>query len=255
MAIVNATPDSFFDGGHYPSHQSLIDRCFQLMSFGADWIDIGGESTRPGARLICEEEECERVIPVIKAISAAAQSKGIEISIDTTKAAVAEKARAAGATILNDVRGLQDDIMADVSKLFKKTVVMHSRGRPENMQTLCDYDSFLEDVKEALLAGARRAQSDEVWLDPGIGFAKTAEQSLVLLKETSLLCSMGYPLLIGASRKSFIGATLGCPKEERLAGSLAAVAASYYGGAHAWRVHDVQESRQLLDLLWSIDTV
>ena len=255
MGIVNATPDSFFDGGRYPDQDLLFARCKALMNMGADWIDIGGESTRPGAQLISAQEECDRVLPLIEAIAPIAKAKNIAISIDTTKAQVAQQASSAGATILNDVRGLQDDDMAEVSSLFSKTIVMHSRGRPQTMNQLCNYEHLIEEITEELIKGANRALSKEVWLDPGIGFAKTAQQSLTLLQHTNKLCSLGFPILIGASRKSFIGSTLGCPKEERLAGSLAAVAASYHRGAQAWRVHDVLETRQLLDLLWSIDTV
>ncbi len=242
MGILNATPDSFYDGGKY---EDLILRAEQLTEAGADWIDIGGESTRPGAKYVSLEEELHRVIPVIKAVS-----KFATVSIDTTKAAVAKAAYQAGASILNDVKGLQDPEMQDVSALFNKTIIMHSRGTPSTMQNQTQYGSLIDDIQLWLLEQAKHCKSNEIWLDPGIGFAKTAEQSMYILKSIDRFVELGYPILIGASRKSFIGHKLNKPtSQDRLAGSLAAVAAGFYGGAQAFRVHDVQETKDVLDFL------
>ena len=242
MGIINATPDSFYDGGRY---RDLVARANTLITEGADWIDVGGESTRPGAELVSTEEELNRVLPLIEQISEFAT-----VSIDTTKPEVAEAAHRAGATILNDVQGLQNPKMMEVSALFKKTIIMHSRGRPANMQQLTQYDSIVEEVTSWLLQQAQQCLSQEIWLDPGIGFAKTAEQSLTLVRHLDQFVALDYPILLGASRKSFIGRLLGNRStDQRLAGSLAAVAAGWNAGVKAFRVHDVQETRDVLDFL------
>ena len=248
MGILNATPDSFYDGGRW---QDLVDRGRQLVDEGADWLDIGGESTRPGAPAVSLEEEWSRVGPVIEGL--AGLEGAVPLSIDTTKAEVARRALAAGATILNDVRGLECDELAELSGEFWATVVMHSRGTPETMGQMTAYGDVVAEVRDQLLARAARARSPHVLLDPGIGFAKSAAQSLALLKGTAALVDTGIPVLIGASRKSFIGRTLdlGDP-DARLPGSLAAAAAAYHGGAAAFRVHDVAAHRQLLDLLAAV---
>ena len=242
MGIINATPDSFYDGGRY---KDLVARAKILVDEGADWIDIGGESTRPGAELVTTEEELQRVIPVIEEVS-----KFATVSIDTTKPEVAKEACRAGATILNDVQGLQHPKMKEVTALFEKTIIMHSRGRPATMQELTEYDSVVEHVKSWLLHQAQSCLSQEVWLDPGIGFAKTAEQSLLLIRHLDQFVALGHPILLGASRKSFIGKVLQKKSpDQRLAGSLAAVAAGWNAGVKAFRVHDVQETRDVLDFL------
>jgi dihydropteroate synthase len=248
IGIVNATPDSFYDGGKYDDiffhTQNLIDK-------GADWIDVGGESTRPGADNVSEKEELRRVIPIIEEFSAS-----IPISIDTTKVNVAKEAFRAGATILNDVQGLQNPDMQQISSLFEKTIIMHSRGTPKNMKNHNQYNNLVEDIADWFIQQAHLCKSEEVWLDPGIGFAKDAIQSVTLLKNTSRFSSLGYPILIGASRKSFIGDILNKPKtQDRLAGSLAAVAAGFYAGASAFRVHDVEETRDIVDFLEIINNV
>ena len=245
MGILNATPDSFYDGGRW---QDLVDRGRQLVDEGADWLDIGGESTRPGAPPVDLEEEWARVGPVIEGLTGT-----VPLSIDTTKAEVARRALEAGASILNDVRGLECDELAELSGEFWATVVMHSRGTPQTMGGLTAYTDVVADVRDWLLARAARARSAHVLLDPGIGFAKSADQSLALLRGTQALVDTGFPVLIGASRKSFIGRTLGLEDPDaRLPGSLAAAAAAYHGGAAAFRVHDVAAHRQLLDLLAAV---
>jgi len=245
MGILNATPDSFYDGGRWPD---LVSRGEQMLQAGADWLDIGGESTRPGAPAVGVEEEWHRVAPVIEALADRAV-----LSIDTSKAEVARRAAAAGAIILNDVRGLEEADMARVSSEFALTVVMHSRGTPQTMAGLTTYDDLCAEVRDQLLERALRAASPEVAIDPGIGFAKTAEQSRALIAGLRTFVDTGLPVLIGASRKSFIGRTLDLPDaDDRLVGSLAAAAAAYHHGARVFRVHDVAAHRHLLDMLAAI---
>ncbi len=246
VGILNATPDSFFDGGR---HEDLVAHGRRLIAQGADWLDVGGESTRPGAAFVDAEEECRRILPIISALA-----DTVPISVDTAKAQVAARALAAGARIINDVTGLSDPEMAAVTADAEATIVMHMRGTPQSMRGLTDYSCVVTEVTAWLVERAARAQSEVVWIDPGIGFAKTAAQSLELIAGTDRLVATGYPVLVGASRKSFIGQTLDIPDaEQRLPGSLAAAAAAWSGGADALRVHDVRETRQLLDLLYAVD--
>ncbi len=246
MGIVNVTPDSFFDGGR---HGDGILHAEALIDAGADWIDVGGESTRPGADPVDAETEWRRVQPVIEAFS-----NTVPVSIDTSKAQVAARALRAGARIVNDVTGLSDPNMAAVTADAEHAIIMHMRGTPSTMSTLTDYENVTEQVLQWLCERAEHARAKTVWIDPGIGFAKTAKQSLALLKNTDQFVATGHPVLIGASRKSFIGHTLDIPNtEDRLSGSLAAIASAWTKGAEAFRVHDVKESRQLLDLLYAIE--
>ena len=245
MGVVNCTPDSFFDGGAYDP----IQHARRLIAEGVDWIDVGGESTRPNAPPVGEDEELMRVIPVIRAISAE-----IPVSIDTTRPAVARAALEAGARILNDIDGLAHPELAAMSADFWGVVVMHRRGDPRTMRGLTTYADLVGEVRQHLVAAAGRARCERVWIDPGIGFAKTPQQSLKLLQQLHLLMDTGYPVLVGASRKSFIGATLGLPDPaQRLAGSLAVACDAWLKGAAVLRVHDVADTRQALDLLWAID--
>jgi len=247
VGIVNTTPDSFFDGGRDADH--AIAHAQRLVSEGADWLDIGGESTRPGALAIDADQEWKRVRPVIEAMAGV-----VPLSIDTTKPSVARRAAAAGATILNDVQGLENPEMICISELFENTIVMHGRGNPRTMLSMTQYEDLVLNVRDHLLARAALARSPSVWIDPGIGFAKTAEQSLSLLKHLHVFTETNIPVLIGASRKSFIGKTLDLPHpERRLWGSMAAAAASVQGGAAALRVHDVEPTRHVVDLLWAIN--
>lgn len=249
VGVLNCTPDSFYDGGLHTTLHRQLEQAHAMLAAGADWIDVGGESTRPGAAPVDAAEECRRVLPIIAALA-----PHTTVCIDTAKASVAARALAAGARVVNDVTGLRDPEMAAVSADAHATVVMHMRGTPATMRGLSTYADLVSEVRDALLAAADRARSPEVWLDPGIGFAKTAPQSLALLRHTDALVATGRPVYIGASRKSFIGHTLGLPDPtDRLPGSLAAVAAAWQRGARAFRVHDVAETRQLLDLLWAIE--
>lgn len=250
VGILNVTPDSFFDGGVRAELDAQVADAHAMIEAGAHWIDIGGESTRPGAAPVSAEAECARVLPIIRALRGT-----VPLSIDTSKAEVAAAALAAGAEIINDVTGLTDPEMPAVTADARATVVMHMRGTPATMRQLTDYTDVVADVRDALLEAASRARSSEVWIDPGIGFAKTPAQSLILLRATHILAATGHPVYVGASRKSFIGHTLGQPDPaDRLAGSLAAVAAAWQRGARAFRVHDVGPTRQLLDLLCAIDS-
>ncbi|MEC7948306.1 MAG: dihydropteroate synthase [Myxococcota bacterium] len=246
VGVVNCTPDSFFDGG---AHADLLAHARRLVAQGADWLDVGGESTRPGADAVDAEAEWARIAPVVEALSAE-----VVISVDTSKPAVAARAAAAGAVVLNDVTGLRDAAMTAISERFLLTVVMHMRGTPRSMSALTDYADLTAEVRAHLVEAAGRARSPQVAIDPGIGFAKTARQSLRLLRDTDALVATGLPVYIGASRKSFIGRTLRLPDpEDRLPGSLAAVAAAWQRGARIFRVHDVAETRQHVDLLYAID--
>ena len=243
--IVNATPDSFYDGGKYTS---ILDHAKRLIDAGADWIDVGGESTRPGAELISEQEEMDRVLPVIEGIAGLTT-----VSIDTTKGAVAIEAHKLGATVINDVRGFQDPDMQEASKRFDKAILMHSKGRPKDMQTLTSYDDIIVEVRDWLLNQTQYCHATEIWLDPGIGFAKDLMQNIHLLQSLQTLTDLTYPILLGTSRKSFIGTLLDQPKaDQRLIGSLATVADGWYKGVRAFRVHDVKETKEMLDMLQHI---
>lgn len=246
VGVVNVTPDSFSDGG---DHGDGVAHALALLEAGADWIDVGGESTRPGAAAVDAESEWARVRPVIEALGQEAV-----VSIDTSKASVAARALKAGAAVINDVTALSDPEMAAVTADAEQTIIMHMRGTPQTMRTLTEYEDVVAQVADWLVERAALVRSEGVWIDPGIGFAKTAQQSLRLLAHTERLVATGLPVMIGASRKSFIGHTLGVddPKD-RLGGSLAAVAATWAQGAQAFRVHDVAHTRQLLDLLYAIE--
>ena len=245
--IVNATPDSFYDGGKY---SSSVDHAKRLIDAGADWIDVGGESTRPGAELVSEQEEMDRVLPVIEAINGL-----VTVSIDTTKGAVAVEANRLGASIVNDVRGFQDVEMQEASRCFEQAILMHSKGRPKTMQGLTTYNDIVHDVKTWLIEQTQYCHAKQIWLDPGIGFAKDIHQNLRLLKELHVLTDLSHPILLGTSRKSFIGALLNQPSaDQRLIGSLATVADGWYKGVRAFRVHDVKETKELLDMLQHIQS-
>lgn len=248
VGVLNVTPDSFSDGGRHLDPDAALRAAQAMVAAGADWIDLGGESTRPGAAPVDPQEELARVLPVLARIRDLAP-----ISIDTRRASVAAAALRAGASIINDVSGLSDPDMAAVSADARATVVMHMRGSPADMARRTDYPDLLAEVQDQLLERAARARSPEVWIDPGIGFAKTPAQSLLLLRHLGRLVATGLPVLVGASRKSFIGHALSLSDPaRRLPGSLAAAAWAWQQGARALRVHDVAETRQHLDLLRAI---
>ncbi len=248
MGIVNATPDSFSDGGRFLPAEAAVAQVLRLVEEGADLVDVGGESTRPGASPVSADEEIRRVVPVIERLRA--RGLPIPISVDTAKGPVARAALAAGADLVNDVTALSDpDLARAVSAAAAPVVLMHMRGTPADMQTRAVYGDVVRDVAAELEAALARADAagiprDRTILDPGIGFAKTAEQSVDLLARVAELRALGRPLLVGPSRKSFIGKLTGAPVGERLAGTLAAVTASVLSGVEILRVHDVGPARQ-----------
>lgn len=249
MGILNVTPDSFSDGGLFDALGSAIAQATAMVRQGADILDIGGESTRPGSTPVSEAEELERVLPVIRALRSDSFFDGTPISVDTMKSAVARAAIAAGADIVNDVSGGMADsqMLMTVAELGCPVVLMHMRGTPNTMQQMTDYENVAVEVRDALVVLVDRAVAagvakEKIAVDPGIGFAKTAGQSVVLLRELGLLRALGCPVLVGVSRKSFIGAILDRrdPKE-RLWGTAAACSAAIGAGADILRVHDVAE--------------
>jgi len=256
MGILNVTPDSFSGDGllkGVDAVQAALELARSFTAAGADILDVGGESTRPGAQLVTEEEELERVVPVVEALARA--DLGALISVDTYKARVAEAALQAGAHWVNDVWGLRaDPAMAAVVARHKVPIVlMHNRSKPGNARLQeslggryvgMEYDNLLEDVKKELmesvsLAHAAGIRDKEIILDPGIGFGKTVGQNLELLNHLDEISALGYPVLLGPSRKSFIGYTLNLPPDQRLEGTAAAVCVGILRGADIIRVHDV----------------
>jgi dihydropteroate synthase len=244
MGVVNVTPDSFSDGGLYFDVRAAIDHGHELEAEGAAILDIGGESTRPGARPVPEAEELRRVLPVIAGLAAA--GGGAEISIDTSKAAVAEAALAAGATMVNDVTGLRgDSAMAEVvARAGADCCLMHMLGDPRTMQRDPRYEDVVSEVKAFLeerlsFAVAEGIEEERIVLDPGIGFGKTTEHNLELLRRIDELVSIGRPVAVGTSRKSFLGKITARPVEDRTAATIATNVLAYAGGARVFRVHDV----------------
>jgi dihydropteroate synthase len=248
MGVVNVTPDSFSDGGRFLDPDAAADHAARLVEEGADLLDLGGESTRPGAPAVPVDEECARVVPVVERLRA----RGVTtpISIDTSKAVVARAALRAGADMVNDVQGLRDPELARVAaETGAPVVLMHMRGTPADMQARAVYGDVVAEVRTELAEAVERAVRAGVpWehliLDPGIGFAKTAEQNLLLLRSLGAFRSLGRPLLLGVSRKSFIGKLTGAPPDARVPGTLAAVTACVLSGFEFLRVHDVAAARQ-----------
>jgi dihydropteroate synthase len=255
MGAVNVTPDSFSDGGRFFEREKAVEQGLRLAEAKADILDIGGESTRPGANPLDEEEEARRVIPVIQELS---QKIDIPISIDTRKARVAERALEAGAQMVNDVSALRFDerMAAVVAERQVPVVLMHMRGQPETMQIDTHYDdlmgNLLEFFRERIaFAESRGILSDRIILDPGIGFGKSLESqhNLILLKNLRRFKVLGKPLLIGTSRKAFIGKILGLPPQEREEGTMATVAVAILNGANIVRVHEVERMRRVVQVV------
>jgi dihydropteroate synthase len=259
MGIVNVTPDSFSDGGQRLAAGDAIDHGLALAAAGADILDIGGESTRPGAEPIDEAEELRRVLPVIAGLRGAT---AIPISVDTTKAAVAREALAAGAAIINDISGFQrDPAMIEVAAAGRAgCIVMHMRGTPQTMQQHTVYADLLGEVEQffrQVTAAMHGGGVGNLYIayDPGIGFSKTATQNLLLLRHLARLQGLGRPLLVGPSRKSFIGKVLGIADPgQRSWGTAAAVSAAVLAGARMVRVHEVGPMRQVADMALAIAT-
>ena len=256
LGIVNVTPDSFSDGGRYFDSEAAVAHAVRLVDEGADMLDIGAESTRPGAAPVEAIEELRRLIPVVKAI---AKAVAVPISVDTSKASVAKAAIDEGAVIVNDVTGLQGDpAMVDlIAQTGAGIVLMHMQGTPQTMQQAPEYHDVVEDVAAFLSAQAQYAigrgvAQSQIILDPGIGFGKLLVQNLDLLGQLSRFVQLGYPLLIGPSRKSFIGQLTGQPVEDRAWGTAAAVAIAVEQGAHILRVHDVRAMRDVVEVAAAI---
>jgi dihydropteroate synthase len=243
MGVVNVTPDSFSDGGLFLDPERAIEHGLELAADGADVLDIGGESTRPGAEAVSIEGELERVVPVIQGLAT-----GRRLSIDTSKLPVAAAALEAGATMVNDITAFRaDGGMAGLcAERDCEVVLMHMQGTPRTMQEDPEYDDVVDDVKAFLAERMRFAigegvAEERIWLDPGIGFGKTAEHNLELLRRLGELADLGRPLVVGTSRKSFIGKVTGAPVDQRLGGTIATCAIAFANGATMLRVHDVRE--------------
>ncbi|MDT8440756.1 MAG: dihydropteroate synthase [Desulfuromonadales bacterium] len=257
MGILNVTPDSFSDGGHFLSPDAACRRAEQMANEGADLIDVGGESTRPGAPPVTLQEELDRVLPVIERLAATVD---LPLSIDTSKAAVAAAAVTAGAEFVNDISGLTfDPAMAEtVAASGAGLFVMHTPDRPERMQQRIAYGDLVGEVVSALRASLQRAMvcgvpAEKLAVDPGIGFGKDVAGNLELLRRLDALGELGRPVLLGTSRKSFIGKILGRPEpQQRLAGTLATIALGVAAGARIFRVHDVAAARDAVLMAWAV---
>ncbi len=257
MGVVNVTPDSFYDGGRYDTLDTACAHARQLLREGADILDIGGESSRPGSLPVSVTEELRRVIPVITQLRS---ETAVPISIDTAKAAVAREALAAGATWINDISaGRFDPDMAPLAAENQCPIVlMHSRKRPETMQQDPSYHNVVREVIDELLDSVGKfvdcgVLRENIVLDPGIGFAKRFEDNCILLRRLAELVRTGFPVLIGTSRKSFVGQITGKETADRLYGTLGSVAAAYIHGAKLFRVHDIAATKELLQVLSTIE--
>jgi dihydropteroate synthase len=250
MGILNVTPDSFSDGGLYFNKEKAIAHGLRMVEEGADILDIGGESTRPGSKPLELEEELHRVIPVIESL---VKVIDIPISIDTYKSKVAQKATEAGAEIINDISGLHFD--ADLAHVAAREdiplILMHILGIPETMQKDVHYDSLFSEILQYLRDSIQKAETagldpGQIIIDPGIGFGKTLEQNLLIIKNLSEFRVLGKPILLGTSRKTFIGKILNAEPEERLEGTLASIAIGIINGAHIIRCHDVLQAKKAI---------
>jgi dihydropteroate synthase len=248
MGVVNITSDSFSDGGRYLDRDAAASHARRLAAEGADIVDIGGESTRPGADPVSEAQELERVLPVLEKIS------DLCVSVDTRRPAVMKAVAAAGASMINDVEALRSPGALEALAATKCAVcLMHMKGKPATMQQAPRYDDVLAEVKAFLKEAVRKTMfagigKDRIVVDPGFGFGKTAEHNLRLLRRLEEFRDLGVPMLAGLSRKSTIGKLTGRPVEERLAGSLAMALLALQGGARILRVHDVKETRDVISV-------
>jgi dihydropteroate synthase len=252
MGILNATPDSFSDKGCYFERTAAIDRAWEIAKEGADILDIGGESTRPGSAGISVQEELDRVIPILEALGS---GYPLPISIDTSKSEVAGAALELGASIVNDITSFQKDPRVGIvtAKYEAAVVLMHMRGEPHNMQSIAPSPDILKEIDIWAQDAVARAQnsgvsSNKIMLDPGIGFGKTTAQNLAIIRNLDRLAAAGFPILVGTSRKSFIGSILKKPAKELVLGTGASIAASIIFGAHIVRVHDVAAIREVADV-------
>ncbi len=255
LGVLNRTPDSFSDGGRYPNEAAAVDRALAMVDAGADLIDVGGESSRPGADPVDAETEWRRVGTVVGALAA----EGVLVSVDTTKSTVARRAIDAGASVINDISGLVAD--AAVGEVAADTgaglILMHMRGTPRTMQDDVEYADLPSEVRGFLAEALRRAERagcdpGQLVVDPGIGFGKSVAGNLELIAELEVLTELGRPVLVGPSRKSFIGSLLDVPVDQRVEGTIAACVSALERGARLFRVHDVRASRRALDMAWAI---
>lgn len=258
MGIVNATPDSFYDGGNYFSADKAFAHAQQLIAEGADIIDIGGASSRPGAVAVEPRTELERVVPVIKKIREV--NSEIPVSIDTTWVSVAEAAVESGATIVNDISAgrFDNNMCAFVASADVHIIVMHSRKEPQTMQLGTVYDAVVDDVKNELLDSVKKfevsgVKPEKIMIDPGIGFAKDTQHNIKLLRGIDAFVKTGYPVVLGTSRKRFIGAITGRDVQERLCGSLGSIAGAFLSGVRIFRVHDVAATVDFLKVMNAVD--
>ena len=253
MGVLNITPDSFSDGGRFTKANNAVDHAFKMMDEGADIIDIGGESTRPGSEPVSESEECGRILPVIESIKKI--NSKISISVDTYKASVAKKAIEAGADIVNDISGLtfDPDMLPLLSGKDISVIIMHINGKPKTMQKNPVYNDLVKDIKNFLQHQSKAAEqggikNNHIILDPGIGFGKTFDHNFTILRRLDEICNLGYPVMIGPSRKAFIGDVLDLPPDDRLEGTLATIVAGIINGAKIVRVHDVKEVKRVVKI-------
>lgn len=251
MGIVNVTPDSFSDGGRFASADAAVEHALRLIGEGADFIDVGGESTRPGSDPVPPDEELRRVLPVIERL---ALRTDVPISVDTYRSEVAGPALGAGAVIVNDITGLHGDVRlaGAAAAAGASMILMHMRGTPKSMQDDPRYDDVAGEIASYLgegIAAALRAGVSQIIVDPGIGFGKLLGHNLEILRRLAELGSLGCPVLVGPSRKSFIGKLTGLPPEERLFGTAASVAVAIMNGANIVRVHDVAAMRQVAQVV------
>ena len=252
MGVVNVTPDSFHDGGRFLRHKDAIERGLRMANEGADIVDIGGESTRPGSRPISVQEEMVRVLPVVEGIR---RQSPVNISVDTTKADVAEEAITLGAGIINDVSALRyDERMSEIAaRAGTFVVLMHMQGNPETMQHTPFYTDVIEEIRTFLVERIRSAveagiDAERIFIDPGIGFGKTLDHNLTILTNLGRVAELGLPVVVGLSRKSFLGTILEAPSDERIEGTIVANTAAILNGASIIRVHDVKEGRRTADV-------
>lgn len=256
MGVLNLTPDSFYDGGRYTREAQALRRVEEMIGEGADIIDVGGESVRPGAEPISLDEELSRVVPVIEKVR---RLFSITISIDTYKAEVARQAIEKGAEMVNDISGLRfdPDLRKIVAGYGVPLILMHIKGTPKNMQDNPRYHSLMEEIISYLRKSIKLAEESgvnpaRIIVDPGIGFGKTTAHNLEILRRLEELKSLGKPILVALSRKSFIGNVLGLPQEECLEGGLAATSMAVSGGARIVRTHDVKPTRRAVDMVQAI---
>jgi len=252
MGVLNLTPDSFSDGGLFTTKEKALDHCLKMINEGADLIDVGGESTRPGSDPLSINEELDRTIPIIEKIRSITDCT---ISIDSYKSEVVEAALNVGANIVNDISGLTfDHNMAElISQKNAPIIMMHINGKPKFMQENPQYDNLIKDIlhffsRQLELAQSAGIDSSKIILDPGLGFGKKVEHNFELIRKLPQICAMGFPVLVGPSRKSFIGEALNLPINDRIEGTMASITASVINGARIVRVHDIQKTRRTVTI-------